>query len=146
MDGIRNYVIYDIKAEDIEIVELRVPKPLSPIFAFGYNAYCKPFCTWEAEQAVKAGAELRTCTTAIDVVREDGCIKGIITDRGEQIRSRIVIDCEGSQGMLAVKAGIREKYPPQVISLADTYDYDCPKEVIDRVLDIHYDSAGDSTN
>jgi digeranylgeranylglycerophospholipid reductase len=134
VDGIRNYVIYDIKAEDIEIVEMRIPRPLSPIFAFGYNAYCKPFCAWEAEQAVKAGAELRTSTTAIDVIREDGCIKGIVTDRGEQIRAKIVINCEGSQGLLAVKAGIREKYPPQAISLADTYDYDCPKEVIDRIF------------
>ena len=134
VDGIRNYVIYDIKSEDIGIVEMRIPRPLSPIFAFGYNAYCKPFCTWEAEQAVNAGVELRTCTTAIDVIKEDGHIKGIITDRGEIIRSKIVINSEGSQGILAVKAGVREKYPPQAISLADTYDYDCPKEVIDRVF------------
>jgi flavin-dependent dehydrogenase len=134
VDGIRNYVIYNIKTEDIEIVEMRIPRPLSPIFAFGYNAYCKPFCTWEAEQAVNAGAELRTCTTAIDVIKEDGFIKGIVTDKGEIIRSRIVINSEGSQGILAVKAGVREKYPPQAISLADTYDYECPKEVIDRVF------------
>ena len=134
VDGIRNYVIYDIKSEDIEIVEMRIPRPLSPIFAFGYNAYCKPFCTWEAQQAVNAGVELRTCTTAIDVIKEDGHIKGIVTDRGEVIRSRIVINSEGSQGILAVKAGVREKYPPQVISLADTYDYECPKEIIDRVF------------
>ncbi|MEI6186653.1 MAG: NAD(P)/FAD-dependent oxidoreductase [Dehalococcoidia bacterium] len=134
VDGIRNYIIYDIKAGDIETVELRIPGPLSPVFAFGYNAYCKPFCTWEAEQAIKAGAELRTCTTVTDVIREDGLIKGIVTDRGETIRSRIVINCEGSQGILAVKAGVREKYPPQAISLADTYDYECPKEVIDRVF------------
>ena len=134
VDGIRNYVIYDIKTEDIEIVEMRIPRPLSPVFAFGYNAYCKPFCAWEAEQAVNAGVELRTCTTAIDVIKEDGHIKGIVTDRGETIRSKIVINSEGSQGILAVKAGVREKYPPQAISLADTYDYDCPKEVIDRVF------------
>ena len=134
VDGIRNYVIYNIKTEDIEIVEMRIPRPLSPIIAFGYNAYCKPFCTWEAEQAANAGTELRTCTTAIDVIKEDGHIKGIVTDRGEKIRSRIVINSEGSQGILAIKAGVREKYPPQAISLADTYDYDCPKEVIDRVF------------
>ena len=134
VDGIRNYVIYNIKTEDIEIVEMRIPRPLSPIIAFGYNAYCKPFCTWEAEQAVNGGTELRTCTTAIDVIKEDGHIKGIVTDRGEKIRSRIVINSEGSQGILAIKAGVREKYPPQAISLADTYDYDCPKEVIDRVF------------
>jgi len=134
VDGIRNYVIYDVKAGDIEIVEMRIPRPLSPIFAFGYNAYCKPFCTWEAEQAVNAGAELRTCTTVIDFIKEDGYIKGVVTDNGETIRSRIVINSEGSQGILAVKAGVRDKYPPQAISLADTYDYDCPKEVIDRVF------------
>jgi len=134
VDGIRNYVIYDIKTGDIEIVELRIPGPLSPIIAFGYNAYCKPFCAWEAEQAVRSGAELRTCTTATDVIREDGRIKGVVTEGGEKIRSRIVINCEGSQGILAIKAGIRDKYPPCVISLADTYDYECPKEVIDRVF------------
>jgi len=134
VDGIRNYVIYDIKGEDIEIVELRIPGPLSPIFAFGYNAYCKPFCAWEAEQAVRAGAELRTCTTVTDFIKEDGQIKGIVIESGDTIRSRIVINCEGSQGLLAVKAGVRGKYPPQAISLADTYDYECPKEIIDRVF------------
>ncbi|MGA2367767.1 MAG: NAD(P)/FAD-dependent oxidoreductase [Dehalococcoidia bacterium] len=134
VDGIKNYVIYDIKAGDIDTVELRIPRPISPILAFGYNAYCKPFISWEVEKALEAGAELRTSTTAVDVIKEDGRIKGIVTDRGDQIRARVVINCEGSQGILAVKAGIREKYPPQAISLADTYDYECPREVIDRVF------------
>ena len=134
VDGIRNYVIYDIKTRDIDIVELRIPGPLSPMIAFGYNAYCKPFCAWEAEQAVKAGVELRTCTTAIDVIKEDGHIKGIVTERGEKLRAKIVINCEGSQGILAIKAGVRHKYPPRVISLADTYDYECSKDVIDKVF------------
>ena len=134
VDGIRNYVIYDIKTGDIDIVEMRIPKPVSPVFAFGYNAYCKPFCAWEAEKAVEAGAELRTSTTVVDVIKEDGYIKGVVTDKGEKISSKIVINCEGSQGILAIKAGVREKYPPEAISLADTYDYECPKEIIDRVF------------
>lgn len=134
VDGIRNYVIYDVKSGDIEVLELRIPRPLSPIIAFGYNAYCKPFCAWEAEQAVKSGAELLTSTTAVDVIKNNGHIEGIVTERGEEIRSRIVINCEGSQGILAIKAGIRDKYPPRTISLADTYDYECPKEIIDRVF------------
>lgn len=133
-DGIRNYIIYEIKTGDIDIVEMRIPRPLSPIFAFGYNAYCKPFIAWEVEKAVESGAELRTSTTAVNVIKKNGHIKGIVTDRGEKISSRIVINCEGSQGILAVKAGVREKYPPEVISLADTYDYECPKEIIDRVF------------
>ena len=72
VDGMRNYVIYDIEAGDIDVVELRIPEPVSPVFAFGYNTYCKPFCEWEADQAVKSGAELRTSTTVVDLIEENG--------------------------------------------------------------------------
>lgn len=135
VDGIINYIIKDIDAGDIEVDDsLRIPKPLSPVISFGYNAYCRPFCQWEAEKAMEAGAELRTSTTVVDLIREDGRVAGVVTDRGERIRARLVIDAEGSQGLLAVKAGVREKYPPEVISLADVYDYRMDKEDVDRVL------------
>ncbi|UCC59597.1 MAG: hypothetical protein JSV02_07540, partial [Dehalococcoidia bacterium] len=134
VDGMRNYVIYDIEAGDIDIVELRIPRPGSPVFAFGYNTYCKPFCEWEAEQAVKSGAELRTSTTVVDFIKENGSIQGVVTDKTDRIKSKVVINCEGSQGLLAVKAGVRDKYPAEVISLADTYDYEMQKEDVDRVF------------
>jgi len=135
VDGIINYIITDIDAGEIHVEDsLRIPKPLSPVIAFGYNAYCQPFCQWEAEKAVEAGAELRTSITVVDVLREDGRIAGVRTDRGEEIRARIVLDAEGSQGLLAVKAGVREKYPPEVISLADIYDYEIDKEELDELM------------
>ncbi|MFX0023652.1 MAG: NAD(P)/FAD-dependent oxidoreductase [Candidatus Hermodarchaeota archaeon] len=134
-DGIVNYIIKDIEKGDIEIDDsLKIPKPFSPIFAFGYNAYCKPFCEWEVRKAVEAGAVLKKSTTVIDVIKEEGIIKGIITDRGERIYSQIVIDAEGSKGLLAIKAGIRKKYLPETISLADTYDYTMLKEDIDKIF------------
>ena len=134
-DGIINYIIKDIEKADIEIDEsLKVPKPLSPVIAFGYNAYCKPFCEWEVKKATEAGAILKKSTTAIDVIKEGGMVKGIVTDKGEQIRSKMVINAEGSKGLLSIKAGIREKYPPETISLADTYDYTMPKEKIDEIF------------
>ncbi len=134
-DGIINYIIKDIENGIIDIDDsLRVPKPLSPIVAFGYNTYCKPFCQWEAKKAIQAGATLKTSTTVVDFIKEEGFIKGVITDKGEQIRSKIVIDAEGSQGLLAIKAGVREKYPPETISLADTYDYEMAKENIDKIF------------
>ena len=134
-DGIINYIIKDIERGDIEIDDsLRVPKPFSPIIAFGYNAYCKPFCEWEARKAVDAGVILKKSTTVVDVIKEESYIKGIITDKGERIRSKIIIDAEGSKGLLAIKAGIREKYPPETISLADTYDYEMSKAEIDKIF------------
>jgi flavin-dependent dehydrogenase len=135
VDGIINYIIKDIDTGDIDIDDtLRIPKPLSPIIAFGYNAYCKPFCEWEVQKALESGVELRTAITVTDVIRENGCIKGIVTERGERIGAKIVIDAEGSQGLLAIKSGVRKKYPPDTISLADIYDYEMPKEALDRIF------------
>lgn len=134
-DGIVNYIIKDIDNGVIDIDDsLRVPKPFAPVIAFGYNTYCKPFCEWEAKKAIEAGAILRTSTTVVDIIKEKEFIKGIITEKGERIRSKIVIDAEGSQGLLAIKAGVREKYPPETISLADTYDYEMSKEDIDKIF------------
>ena len=96
VDGIINYIIKDIDAGDIDIDDsLRIPKPLSPVISFGYNAYCQPLCQWEAEKAVEAGAELRTSVTVVDVLREDGKVAGVRTDSGEEIRARLVIDARG---------------------------------------------------
>ncbi len=135
VDGIINYIIKDIDKADIEIDDtLRIPKPFAPIVAFGYNAYCKPFCEWEAKKAVEAGAELRTSTVADEVIMENGIVRGIVTGEGEEIRARIVISAEGSQGLVAVKAGVRGKYPPEAISLADIYDYEMPKERVDEIF------------
>jgi hypothetical protein len=134
-DGIDNYIINDLEKGDIIIDDsLKVPKPFSPIIAFGYNTYCKPFCQWQAQKAVDSGAELQTSTTVIDFLKEDEVIRGVITDKGKKLRSKIVINSEGSQGLLAIKAGMREKYPPETISLADTYDYVMPKEDIDKIF------------
>ncbi|MFW9971175.1 MAG: NAD(P)/FAD-dependent oxidoreductase [Candidatus Odinarchaeota archaeon] len=134
-DGIINYIIKDIEKGDIEIDDsLRVPKPFSPIFAFGYNAYCKPFCEWEVRNAVEAGAILMKSTAVIEVIKEEGSIKGVITDKGEKIHCKIIIDAEGSKGLLAIKAGIRDKYLPETISLADAYDYVMLKEDIDKIF------------
>ncbi len=134
-DGIINYIIKDIETGDIEIDDsLKVPKPLSPVVAFGYNTYCKPFIEWETRKAVEAGALLRTSTTVVDVIKENGHINGVITDKGERLKSKIVIDAEGSQGLLAVKAGVRKRYPPETISLADTYDYEMKKKDVDKLF------------
>lgn len=106
---------------------LSFPVPLA------YGVYCRPFCTWEAEQAVKAGAELRTSTTAVDVIKEEGYVKGIITDDGERLKCRVLIDGEGSEPLLAIKAGIRKKYMPQAVELYLGYDFRMPSVDIEKV-------------
>ncbi|MCJ7652565.1 MAG: NAD(P)/FAD-dependent oxidoreductase [Actinobacteria bacterium] len=109
---------------------LKVPKPV----ALGYATYCKPFCTWLADRAVDSGAELRTATTAVDVITEDGRVSGIVTDSGERIRSTIVIDSGGTQNQLSIKAGLRKKFIPEAIELYMLWDFEMAKEDVDSVF------------
>ena len=109
---------------------LRVPKPLT----VGYAAYCKPFCTWLADRAVEAGAELRTSTTATDVLQENGVVAGVVTDSGERIGARLVIDAGGTQNSLSIKAGLREKYTAESVELYMLWDLEMAKEDVDSVF------------
>ena len=109
---------------------LKVPAPV----VLGYAAYCKPFCTWLADRAVESGAELRTSTTVTDLIVEGGSVRGVITETGEALRSRIVIDSGGTQNMLSIKAGIRKKFVPEAIELYMIWDFEMPKADVDRVF------------
>jgi len=109
---------------------LRVPRPL----ALGYAAYCKPFCTWLADRAVESGAELLVSTTVTDVVLDHGNVVGIITDKGQEIRSKLVIDAGGTQNQVSLKAGLRKKFTPEAIELYMIWDFEMSKEDVDRVF------------
>lgn len=109
---------------------LTVPKPL----ALGYAAYCKPFCSWLADRAVESGAELRTGTTAVDVITEGGRVAGVVTDGGEELRCTVLIDTGGTQNQLALKAGLREKFSPEAIELYMIWDFEMDKADVDRVF------------
>jgi flavin-dependent dehydrogenase len=112
-----------------EIVFTSSVRSIVPVL---YSIYSARFARWEAEEAVKAGAELRTSTTAVDVIKEDGKVAGIVTDKGERLRARIVIDAEGSECLLAIKAGARKKFPAESIELILSYVFDMPPDKIEE--------------
>jgi flavin-dependent dehydrogenase len=132
VSGIRNVFIRDGVTYKIDN-SFSVPPPLGPRIAIGYTVYCRPFCTWLADRAVESGAELRTSVTAVDVIKEGDAVRGVITDRGEELRCKLLIDAEGVQNLIATKAGIRKKYPPETIELCLILDFHMDKAEIDRV-------------
>jgi flavin-dependent dehydrogenase len=132
VSGIRNFFIKNgstYKASN----SFRVPWPLWPHLAIGYTVYCRPFCTWLADRAVESGVELRTSVTAVDLIKEGKAVRGIITDKGEELRCKLLIDAEGVQNLLATKAGIRNPFRPETIELCLLLDFKMKKEDIDRV-------------
>jgi flavin-dependent dehydrogenase len=67
------------------------------------------FDSWHTEQARKEGAEVRLGTSVVDLMREDGFVRGVVTDSGERLRARVVIDAAGVNSIVGRKAGLIPK-------------------------------------
>jgi electron transfer flavoprotein-quinone oxidoreductase len=67
------------------------------------------FDMWHTEQARKAGAQIRLGTSVADIIREDGFVRGVVTDSGERLRARVVIDAGGVNSIVGRKAGLIPK-------------------------------------
>lgn len=90
---------------------------LPPPMCLTFSAYCMPMCVWLSDRAVGAGAELRTFITVVDLIMEQGKVKGVVTDKGEELRAKVVIGAAGTQDGLAMKAGLRHKLSPESLEL-----------------------------
>ncbi len=64
------------------------------------------FDAWHAEQARKAGAEVRLGCAVVDLVMEDGAVKGVVTEDGERHLAKVVIDGGGVNSIVGRKAGL----------------------------------------
>jgi len=80
----------------------------------GYTLNRDVFDRTLGERAVKAGAELLTCTEAKAVLKEDGAIVGVIAEqRGVplQIRAKVVVGADGCRSIIRRSAGLGRWYP-----------------------------------
>jgi len=73
----------------------------------GATAHRADFDAWLADHAVAAGATLVCSTTATGLVRDDGRVVGVETDRPDgRLRAPVVIACDGVNSFLAKDAGL----------------------------------------
>ncbi len=63
------------------------------------------FDAWHTEQARLAGAEVRLSTSVVDIIAENGAVCGVVTDSGERLRAKVVIDAGGVNSIVGRKAG-----------------------------------------
>jgi electron transfer flavoprotein-quinone oxidoreductase len=74
-----------------------------------YTVLRGEFDEWFAEQAQDAGATVITRTTVTDLIREDGSIVGVETDRPDgTIRAPVVVLAEGGNSLVSEAAGLKE--------------------------------------
>lgn len=73
----------------------------------GATAHRADFDAWLADHAVAAGATLVCSTTATGLIRRDGRVVGVETDRPDgRLHAPIVIACDGVNSFLAKEAGL----------------------------------------
>jgi geranylgeranyl reductase family protein len=90
------------------------------------------FDAWHTEQAEKAGAEVKLGTTVVDIIEEDGYIKGVVTDSGEKFSCKVVIDAGGVNSIVGRKAGLITKRSGTNMILYVTVAVHLGKEMIDE--------------
>lgn len=98
-----------------------------------YNAFTvhrAKFDPWFAKLAEDAGAAIINRTTADDVMKENGRIIGVKTERGD-ILADVVIAADGVNSMLAKQAGLREEIPADAVVLAVKEVIAVPKQKIE---------------
>ncbi len=108
-----------------------------------YNAFTvhrAKFDPWFAKLAEEAGAAIINRTTADDVIKENGKIVGVKTDRGE-VLADVVIAADGVNSMLSQQAGLREELPPDAVVLAVKEVIGLPKQRIEERFNLGPDEG-----
>ncbi|MHA1311358.1 MAG: NAD(P)/FAD-dependent oxidoreductase [Candidatus Helarchaeota archaeon] len=96
--------------------------------------YRSQFDDWLSEYAVEAGAELKTSTLIVDVLRdEDGKIIGVVDENGKKYTG-VIIGADGAVSTVAHKSGIRSKFGNHETTLVVNYDFEAPEKKIDEII------------
>ncbi len=95
-------------------------------------AYRDSFDKWHAGLAQKAGAELRTSVTVVDVIRDREKIKGVLTDKGEMIEAEVVIAAGGVVSTIGRKSGLVKKRTGEDIVLYIKIDVGLSEQAIEE--------------
>jgi len=98
------------------------------------NCYRSEFDPWIVEFALNAGAELKTSTLIVDLIKDKGKVVGVQDEKGVKYYAPIVIGADGAISIVAKKAGLREKWFHDHITLVPQYDFHVPRENIDKIM------------
>ncbi|MHA1147455.1 MAG: NAD(P)/FAD-dependent oxidoreductase [Promethearchaeota archaeon] len=96
--------------------------------------YRSQYDHWLSGLAQDAGAEVKTSTLIVDVLRDEkGNVIGVIDDKGESYTG-LIIGADGALSTVAKKSGIRKKFGPLDTTLVVNYDFEAPVEKIDEII------------
>ncbi len=92
------------------------------------------FDAWHAGQARAAGAEVRLGTSVVDIIEESGAVRGVVTDTGEKLLAKVVIDAGGVNSIVGRQAGLIERRSGTAMILYVTVAIHLGRRKIDRLF------------
>ena len=98
------------------------------------NCYRSEFDPWIAELATNAGAELKTSTLVVDLLKEESKVCGVIDEKGIKYKAPIVIGADGAISMVAKKSGLRSRWSQTQITVTPQYDFHASPQKIDDIM------------
>jgi flavin-dependent dehydrogenase len=102
---------------------------------FQTNVYRSELDPWLAKLATDAGAELKTSTLVTDLLQDEkGQVTGVVTDKGEKIEGAVTIGADGAFSLVAKRAGLREKWKSNEITLVVDCDFEASQQKLDEVI------------
>jgi len=131
----RNYFV-DSDNEVASYIMTRPTKSVSyePAKSFiTMNIYRSEFDPWIAKFATDAGAELKTSTLVVGLLKEDGKVVGVIDEKGNKYKG-IVIGADGVISMVARESGLRSKWEQKQVTVVPQYDFQVSPEKIDDIM------------
>jgi len=97
------------------------------------NVYRSEFDPWLAKYATDAGAELKTSTLIVGLLKEDDKVVGVIDEKGEKYRG-LVIGADGVISTVARESGLRTRWEQNQVTIVPQYDFAVSPEKIDDIM------------
>ncbi len=105
-----------------------------------YTVHRAKFDPWLAKFAEDAGATIISRTTVDDVLKENGKIVGVKTERGD-VRADVVIAADGANSLLAKQAGLHDEWPPEAMVLVSKEILALPRQKIEERFNLRGDEG-----
>ncbi|MFA6530382.1 MAG: NAD(P)/FAD-dependent oxidoreductase [Candidatus Micrarchaeia archaeon] len=100
----------------------------------------KMFDKWLAELAVAKGAEFHVYTRALDYLKKDGKINGVVLSHGGrepyEVTAPLVISAEGMEAIMARKAGFKTVHNPYDVDTC--YEYEMKPYDHENLIELYF--------
>ena len=122
---------FSVLSQDSEVaLDLRFEDFNREPHNYTFSVLRSRFDRWFAQQAAEAGATVFTEALVENLLWEGQKVVGVRLHGGEDLAAHVVVSCEGTNGFLVQKAGLRDPYSPRKVAVGVKEVLALPREIL----------------